>query len=509
MRTNLKFLIIDDEQDIIDVLHIYILKYYDEAEVRSTDNPLEAIDYIKHGFSPNIILLDLNMPQLHGLEVVKKLLEIDPLLNIIIYTGMIEQLEFVSNIQLGIKGVLEKPSGPEELRDEFERVLSEESEKSKYRHYDLEAAKLIKNWPSNVYILIGKSKYVKLFNKGDEVDQKKILKMLALPGVNYYISVDEQNSDSTFRYSPIDIASLKATQHSPCDIYSRNTGDYKKIITKGSAIIREYLDILLKKNINQLYVEEQFEKYFAIIPENILILRINNAELTRKERVESLLHFAEEKMQAIYKEPNESNVLKIEYLAEQIAKYLNDDKAAILDIINIKTKQDAKVHAINVATLSISILQFFEGLIFEESADKKNITFAKKLSFLPAMKKNIVLAGLLHDLETSFQDNSGQSIHLHTEGTSKTIELLSQIRAIPPIVLDMIEQHKERCDGSGPKKLYKAQLNIYALILMVTDQYQLYVSEGKTPQEAIAAMYLEKNKYNEAVLHALKSVIIL
>jgi hypothetical protein len=37
----------------------------------------------------------------------------------------------------------------------------------------------------------------------------------------------------------------------------------------------------------------------------------------------------------------------------------------------------------------------------------------------------------------------------------------------------------------------------------------VYRSNGKTAQESMAQMYIEKDKYNEQVLFALKSVLII
>jgi len=74
MKT-LKVLIADDEPDILEVM-VKAVKGHG-YDVVSADNGQEAWDKIKKD-NPDIILLDLIMPRMHGLTILKKLKE-DPL----------------------------------------------------------------------------------------------------------------------------------------------------------------------------------------------------------------------------------------------------------------------------------------------------------------------------------------------------------------------------------------------------------------------------------------------
>jgi DNA-binding NtrC family response regulator len=188
MKQNLKYLLIDDDPDIIEILTGYITDLSPGCEVRGAVNPLDALDLVKRIFAPDIIIVDLNMPQLHGLEVVKKLLLINANFNIIIYSGNLEQLQLVSNIQLGVKGILEKPTTQKDLEIEIERILSDENPNlENYVVYDLAQAQLLSIWPTDIYVMIGKNKFIKLFKNGDEIDHDKVGKMLLQSHVTYVI----------------------------------------------------------------------------------------------------------------------------------------------------------------------------------------------------------------------------------------------------------------------------------------------------------------------------------
>lgn len=72
MNKTLKILVADDEKDILDVMVKKIRQ--ERYEVISASDGQEAWDKIQKD-DPDIVLLDLNMPNLHGFEVLKKIRE--------------------------------------------------------------------------------------------------------------------------------------------------------------------------------------------------------------------------------------------------------------------------------------------------------------------------------------------------------------------------------------------------------------------------------------------------
>src|ERR1700756_319150 len=69
-------IVVDDEQLACDEL-TYLLKDFPEVEVIATgSNGLEAVDLIRK-LEPELVFLDVNMPGLDGLGVVRRLKETD------------------------------------------------------------------------------------------------------------------------------------------------------------------------------------------------------------------------------------------------------------------------------------------------------------------------------------------------------------------------------------------------------------------------------------------------
>src|SRR3989338_1518491 len=84
-RNNAKILIADDNIDIREMLKdVLAEKGY---MVETVENGYELLGYLKKKSPPNVIILDLMMPEKNGIEVLSAVKELSPDTRIIIYTG--------------------------------------------------------------------------------------------------------------------------------------------------------------------------------------------------------------------------------------------------------------------------------------------------------------------------------------------------------------------------------------------------------------------------------------
>ncbi|ACZ13040.1 response regulator [Sulfurospirillum deleyianum] len=84
MKKRIKVAIIDDEQEILDMIEKYLSRTTG-FEVTTFCNPLNAISHIDKSY--DAVLLDIMMPQMNGLDVLKRLHEKEPKLKIIMMTA--------------------------------------------------------------------------------------------------------------------------------------------------------------------------------------------------------------------------------------------------------------------------------------------------------------------------------------------------------------------------------------------------------------------------------------
>ena len=122
MDSKPKIILVDDHLPFRDGLKS-ILTIENIAEViGEASNGLELIDLLPH-LKPDLVIMDIDMPQMNGIEATKKALEILPNLKIIVFT-MFGDEEYLQKMNsLGIKAYLLKSSGINELEKVINDVM--------------------------------------------------------------------------------------------------------------------------------------------------------------------------------------------------------------------------------------------------------------------------------------------------------------------------------------------------------------------------------------------------
>ena len=112
MKKHTILLVEDDELDIISVQRS-LKKLETEYELETAYNGREALNKLKEkdAILPDVILLDLNMPKMNGLEFLKALRNDENLkhLKVFIMTTSSEIVDRTITEQLGISGYIIKP----------------------------------------------------------------------------------------------------------------------------------------------------------------------------------------------------------------------------------------------------------------------------------------------------------------------------------------------------------------------------------------------------------------
>lgn len=82
----MKVILVDDEQIALDFLENLLIKTSELQIVAKLTNPLLVKDTVKKTKS-DIVFLDINMPQVNGLELAEQILEINPDIHIVFVTA--------------------------------------------------------------------------------------------------------------------------------------------------------------------------------------------------------------------------------------------------------------------------------------------------------------------------------------------------------------------------------------------------------------------------------------
>ncbi|PWU66795.1 response regulator transcription factor [Gracilibacillus dipsosauri] len=104
-------LIVDDERQMRTMLKLHLRNKYEWIEA---SNGREAIDKMKEN-DVSIVLLDIMMPELDGMEACKKMKEMRPDVPIILLTALNDTSQKVEGLNIGADDYIVKPFEPEEL----------------------------------------------------------------------------------------------------------------------------------------------------------------------------------------------------------------------------------------------------------------------------------------------------------------------------------------------------------------------------------------------------------
>jgi two-component system, chemotaxis family, chemotaxis protein CheY len=121
-------LIVDDSPEI--QRYLRMLLEVDSHRVETASSGYEALHLLRHGYAPDVMLLDLQMPQMDGLETLRQLQEVQPKPRIIMCSGVDDPDKIREAVSLGADAYLVKPVQHLYLSAALDRCLAQGPPKS-------------------------------------------------------------------------------------------------------------------------------------------------------------------------------------------------------------------------------------------------------------------------------------------------------------------------------------------------------------------------------------------
>jgi len=115
-----RVLVVDDDQEICEFMETFLSK--DGFEVDSLSDAEMAAETVKNG-GYHLVVLDLMMPKVDGIDVLKQIRKVDSDVAVVIFTGYPSLDTAVQSMKLDAVDYLKKPFNPDEFREVLDRVM--------------------------------------------------------------------------------------------------------------------------------------------------------------------------------------------------------------------------------------------------------------------------------------------------------------------------------------------------------------------------------------------------
>ena len=94
--------------------------------VGTASNGVEALEKFRE-LRPDVVTMDLTMPEMGGIECVERMVEIDPDVVILVVSALSDKATAIEALKKGANGFLCKPFSEDELNNAFRELLTEVS----------------------------------------------------------------------------------------------------------------------------------------------------------------------------------------------------------------------------------------------------------------------------------------------------------------------------------------------------------------------------------------------
>lgn len=119
-----KIMVVDNEQDFLFTIKDVFKSFSDEYELITAKSGIECLELLKNNNIPNLILLDIMMPEMNGWEVARKLRQNLKWRNIpIIFISAIgDRTSKITSLELA-EEFIEKPFNMKDLKIKIDEIL--------------------------------------------------------------------------------------------------------------------------------------------------------------------------------------------------------------------------------------------------------------------------------------------------------------------------------------------------------------------------------------------------
>lgn len=279
-------------------------------------------------------------------------------------------------------------------------------------------------------------------------------------------------------YVSIRVSTLRGDQKIDFNAYIKINDKMVLYLRKGDSFEGDRLKRLKEKKLRKMFIANSDEgPYRTYLQQNIEMAYDDKSNKDINTRSEIIQGAQQSNAEEVFENPeNAESYNNAKDAAGKYVQFLLNNSQAVSSIMNIQnTDQNIAHHGVTVATLSVAL------------ANKMNVDDPKLIQLM-------TLGALLHDYghyESPLQINrplsqfSKEDLALYWQHPSLGAQKVQDKKHFDQTVINIINQHEERIDGSGPLKLKENQIDPLALFVGSSNALdRLITFEGVPKAEA-------------------------
>lgn len=122
MSKQLKIAIVDDHPLFMIGTRMAMMPFYDLNHIRTFSSGKKFLESMSD-FMPDVVLLDIVMPEMDGLQVSERLRSEYPDVKILILSAETEEATILKAVEIGVNGFISKASHPDEIYNAIETIV--------------------------------------------------------------------------------------------------------------------------------------------------------------------------------------------------------------------------------------------------------------------------------------------------------------------------------------------------------------------------------------------------
>ena len=112
----IRVIVVDDHSVVRSGLEQFLATTADIELVATAANGIEALARVED-FEPDVVLMDLSMPEMDGIEATRQIAQLHPSSRVLVLTSFSDQARILDALEAGAEGYLLKHADPDDIAD--------------------------------------------------------------------------------------------------------------------------------------------------------------------------------------------------------------------------------------------------------------------------------------------------------------------------------------------------------------------------------------------------------